>query len=93
MEVVDRLLKKIQHAADELVELRTKNRALQSEVDVMRRQLRDYQDLIRENERNRRTFDKIRGRLVKLHKKVERAMIIAPVGAPEEGDLREEHPQ
>jgi len=94
MEVVDRLLKKVQLAAEDLVALKKQNRTLQSELDLLRRQLRDHQDLIRENQRNKQLFDKLRTRLNKLHKKVERALIIAPVGIINgEGDIREDHPQ
>ena len=93
MEVVDRLLKKVQRAAEELIELKDQNRSLLSEVELLRRQLKDHQELLRENERNRRTFEKLRGRLTKLHKKVERALIIAPVGVADGEDSLEEHPQ
>ncbi len=93
MEVVERLIKKVQRAADDLVELKKQNRVLQSEVDLLQRQLKDHQNLLRDNERHRRTFEKLKGRLTKLQKKVERAMFIAPVGESEEANGHEERPQ
>ena len=93
MEVVERLIEKVQRAADDLIELKKNNRVLQSEVDLLQRKLKDHQDLIRDNERHRRTFEKLKTRLTKLQKKVERAMIIAPVGGSEEENGHEERPQ
>jgi hypothetical protein len=92
MEAIDRLLKKVEQASDELVDLKRDNRRLASELEALRHQLRDHQLLVKENERFRRDGDKLRGRLTRLHKKVEKALMITP-GALAEGGTDEEHPQ
>ena len=92
MEVIDRLLKKVQQASDELIEIKRDNRHITSELEALRNQLRDHQLILKENDRYRRDLDKLRGRLTRLHKKVEKALMVAPAALSEEG-ADEEHPQ
>jgi hypothetical protein len=92
MEVIDRLLKKVQQASDELIEIKRDNRHITSELEALRNQLRDHQLILKENDRYRRDLDKLRGRLTRLHKKVEKALMVAPA-ALSEGGADEEHPQ
>lgn len=94
MEVIERLLKKVQTASDELIEIKRANRHMASELEALRNQLRDHQMLLRENDRYRRDFDKLRSRLGRLHKKVEKALAIAPATLIDvDGGSDEEHPQ
>ncbi|MBV9080804.1 MAG: hypothetical protein JO102_06765 [Elusimicrobia bacterium] len=92
VQLVDRLLKKVQRAAEELIDLKDANRKLQSELDLLRQQLKEHQTLQKDNDRYRRDFDRLRTRLGKLHKKVEKALVMSPVGAGREAS-NEEHPQ
>jgi hypothetical protein len=94
MEVIDRLLKKVQLASDELIDIKRDNRHMSSELEALRNQLRDHQLLIKENDRYRRDMDKLRGRLTRLQKKIEKALMVAPAAlAATEGEIDEEHPQ
>jgi hypothetical protein len=94
MEAIERLLKKVERASDELIDLKRDNRRLASELEALRHQLRDHQLVLKENERHRRDADKLRGRLTRLHKKVEKALMVAPSAlAGAEGGSSEEHPQ
>jgi hypothetical protein len=94
MEAIDRLLKKVQRASEELIEMKRDNRRQSSELDALRNQLREHLLLQKENERYRRDLDKLRGRLTRLHKKVEKALMVVPaqLSASDGGD-NEEHPQ
>jgi len=94
MEVIDRLLKKVQLASDELIQIKRENRHIASELEAIRNQLREHHLLLKENERYRKDADKIRGRLTRIHKKVEKALNISPSLLSEtEGGSDEEHPQ
>lgn len=94
MEVIDRLLKKVQLASDELIEIKRENRHIASELEALRNQLREHHLLLKENERFRKDADKLRGRLTRIQKKVEKALSVTPtLLSGMEGGNDEEHPQ
>ncbi len=72
MDALDLLTKKVQHVAAELTSLKKENRQLGSEIERLRAENDRMLRSIRDNEQARRQQDKLRTRLEKLSRKIER---------------------
>lgn len=76
MEIIDDLTQKVEQAAHTIIELKKERRHASSELDLLRNQLRDYQNLARENERYRREHEQLRSRLLRLQKKIDKHLLV-----------------
>lgn len=70
MEPIDILADRVHQAAAELIQLKKRNRQLVSELDILRKDLRNYQGIKRELDQHRRIHDQMRIKLEKLQRKL-----------------------
>lgn len=94
MDAIDSLSNKVQWAARELLELKKERQQFISELEILRGQSRNFQAVLRENERIRREQDMMRARLIRLQKKIDKHLLIeTTLAASVMGGSNEEHPQ
>ncbi len=72
MEIIDQLSKRIQDAAQEIINLKKERRDLQSELEYLYREQHRYQNALRDNERLNREQSRLRVRLERLNKVLEK---------------------
>lgn len=72
MDFIDQLTKKVQTAAHELMALKKEKQQLLSEIELLRAELHHNQKAMKEVEEFKRNQDRLRIRLEKLGKKIER---------------------
>src|SRR5690242_2443375 len=76
MEIIDELSQKVELAARQIIDLKKDRHQLQSEVDLLRKQLRDYQSTLTENEKFKRDQETLRSKLLRLQKKIEKHLLV-----------------
>ena len=87
MEIVESLSQKVRQAASRIKTLENENARMAEEVDHLKLQLKHYHELNRENDAMKKNQDAVRGRLVKLQKKLEKQLVLsidAPTSTPTE---------
>jgi predicted nucleic acid-binding Zn-ribbon protein len=75
MDILDQLTKKVQTAAHELQALKKEKQQLLSEVELLRQELTHQQHAMREVEEFKRNQERLRTRLEKLGKKIDRHLM------------------
>lgn len=91
MENLDRLAKKVEEAANEIISLKKDRKQLTTEVELLRREVQSRQALVRENEKFKRDRELLKTRLTRLQKKIEKQILVeATVQAALGGTHREE---
>lgn len=92
MEILEHLTKKVQDASRELLTLKNERKQLLSELELLRQQSSQFQPLIRDNERLKKDQDRLRTRLLKMQKKVERLLALElPITSPFGGTKHDEN--
>ncbi len=92
MEILDQLTKKVREASHELLSLKNERRQLLSEIELLRNQSQQVQSILRENDRIKKDHDRLRARLLKMQKKVERLLALElPVMSPFGGNKSDEN--
>jgi hypothetical protein len=74
MDMLDQLTKKVQQAAHEIINLKKEKTQLLSELELLRQEVQHYQHTIRENELALKTYGRVRSKLEKISKKLEKSM-------------------
>lgn len=75
MDALEILTRKIQLAANELLKLKKERRGFLSEIETLRAQLDQTHKILKETEAARRYQERIRGRLEKISRKIERHLM------------------
>lgn len=70
MELLDNLSRRVQQAAQEIVELKKERSQLLSELELLRGQLAKHREVLRENEAFHRDRDRLKNRLERLDRKL-----------------------
>ncbi len=75
MDIIDQLTKKVQTAAHELVALKKEKQQFLSEIELLRHELQQFAQAGREIEAYKRNQERIRIKLEKINKKIEKQMM------------------
>ena len=75
MDIIDQLSKKVQTAAHELLALKKEKQQLLSEIELLRQQLEHQTQAMREVESYKRNQERLRIRLEKLSKKIDKQLL------------------
>lgn len=75
MDIIDQLTRKVQTAAHELTALKKEKQQLLSEIELLRHELQQFAQAGREIESYKRNQDRLRVKLEKLGKKIDKHMM------------------
>ena len=94
MDIVEQLSRKVRLAADQLIELKQEKEELLSEMASIRDQLHHHQLLLRENDKFRQERERLRIKLAKIQKKLQKHLSLEGsviAFSPMPGGNRESH--
>jgi hypothetical protein len=84
MEIIDSLSKKVNEAARRIKALEEERSKLLNEVEHLKLQVKRHHELGRENDVLKKNQDAVRGRLLKLQKKLDKQLVLGMEVAHEE---------
>ncbi|MCG3203833.1 MAG: hypothetical protein KCHDKBKB_00509 [Elusimicrobia bacterium] len=93
MEFIDELTLKVNQAAEQIIQLKMERHKHVSELELLRNQLKNFDSLLRENEKMKRDQDLLRTRLSRLQKKIEKHLLVETTLAAQSGGAHEERSQ